>query len=336
MALKLWTTVVCATALLHASVASSQSTVVEVTQTVGASTEDIAAVATQIRAFGELGAGVRFMGEGAWGARSAGETDAFGAAYPYTNRLQVIEAYGERTFQPGRFLVGVRAGRYRTPFGISSASDHAYTGFLRAPLIRYDGYFALTNNSLEHGVDVIVGVPRLTLEVSTGVPGDVGEESRRPGLDTVVRGQGAVGPVIVGLSYSNTKPYQPEYFAFGRAVFTGIDVRYMHGGVEARGEWITGRPFDGTTNTGGYADLIVHRPLMGPVTAVMRIEHLAYEAEEPFELYGMRYTFGARVRVFRQFTAAINLIHQSEDLPQRRPTSVDVGLTYSLRSRQTR
>ena len=80
----------------------------------------------------------------------------------------MIEAYGERTFQPGRFLVGIRGGRYRTPFGISSGSDHAYNGFLRAPLIRYDDYYALSNNFLEHGADVIVGVPRLTLEVSAG------------------------------------------------------------------------------------------------------------------------------------------------------------------------
>ena len=46
-------------------------------------------------------------------------TDAFGAAYPYGNRVQVTEAYGERLFRPGPALVGFRAGRYRTPFGIT-------------------------------------------------------------------------------------------------------------------------------------------------------------------------------------------------------------------------
>ena len=102
----------------------------------------------------------------------------------------MIEAYGERTFQPGSFLVGVRGGRYRTPFGISSGSDHAYNGFLRAPLIRYDNYYALSNNYLEHGADVIVGVPQFTLEVSAGAPSDVGSARRRSGLDTVVRGKG--------------------------------------------------------------------------------------------------------------------------------------------------
>ena len=265
--------------LMQANVSSGQSVAVELNQTVGISSDDLSAVATQLRAFGELGAGVRFMGEGSWATRSGDESDAFGAGYPYDKRLQVIEAYGERTFQPGRLLVGVRAGRYRTPFGISSGSDQAYTGFLRAPLIRYDDYFALSNNFLEHGVDLIVGVPRLTLEVSAGVPADVGPASRRSGLDTVIRGQGAFGSLIVGVSYVNTEPYQPADFAYGRAVFVGTDVRFMRGGVQARGEWITGRPFDGTTTSGGYSDLIIHRPSMNPITAVLRAEYLAYVAQ---------------------------------------------------------
>ena len=149
-------------------------------------------------------------------------------------------------------------------------------GFLRAPLIRYDDYYALSNNFLEHGADVIVGVPQLSLEVSAGIPADVGSASRRQGLDTVVRGQGALGALIVGISYIHTKPYQDEYFAKGSAVFTGVDVRFMHAGVQARGEWISGRPFDGTTTTGGYADPDRSSTRMGPITAVMRAEHLAY------------------------------------------------------------
>jgi hypothetical protein len=247
-----------------------------------------------------------------------------------------MEAYGERTFQPGGFLVGVRAGRYRTPFGISSGSDQAYMGFLRAPLIRYDNYFALSNNFLEHGADIIVGVPRLTLECSSGVPADVGAASRRSGLDTVVRGQGAFGSLIVGVSYINTKPYQPEEFAQGRATFTGIDIRFMRDGVQARGEWLTGRPFNGTTTSGGYSDLIVHRPGMGPVTGILRAEYLVYTADAPFALSGTRYTVGARVSLLRRFTAVFNVLHQSHDLPQRRANSLDIGLTYSVRSTSAR
>jgi hypothetical protein len=331
MAMKFPMVLVSLAIVARATVASSQSVAVEINQTVGASTENVAAAATQVRAFGEAAGGVRFMGEAAWAARSAGETDAFGAAYPYANRAQVIEAYAERTFQPGPFLVGIRGGRYRTPFGISSGSDHAYNGFLRAPLIRYDDYYALSNNFLEHGGDVIVGVPQLTLEVSAGVPADVGSASRREGLDTVARGQGVLGALIVGVSHIRTQPYQDEYYAKGQAVFTGIDLRFMRGGVQARGEWISGRPFDGTTTTGGYADLIVHRPGMGPLTAVMRAEHLAYEAEAPFDLYRTRYTGGARIRVLGRLTAIVDVIHQSDD-PQRRPIKVDVGLTFSVRS----
>jgi hypothetical protein len=317
--------------VMHATAAQSQSMAVELAQNAGYSTENVAALATQLRAFGEIPSGVRFTVEGAWAARSAAGSDVFGAAYPYGNRVQVIEAYGERMFQPGRGLVGLRMGRYRTPFGISSGSDHAYVGFLRAPLIRYDGYFALSNNFLEHGADVIVGAPRLSLEASVGVPADVSRAPRRSGLDTVVRGQGTVGSVIVGVSHILTRPYQPLAFARGHAEFTGIDVRWMREGVQMRGEWIAGRPFDGPTTTGGYADVIIHRPRMGPVTAVARVDRIAYDTIPRFALFAQRYTAGARIRVFDQLAAQIEVLHQTSQLPQRRPTAMDVGLTYSVR-----
>jgi len=320
-------------ALLHATFARSQPVAAEVSQSVGYSTEEIAAVATQLRAFGELPVSrLRFNVEAAWGSRSAEGSDVFGTAYPYDGPLQVIEAYGERTFLPGRALFGVKGGRYRTPFGISSASDHAYMGFMRAPLIRYDDYWALSNTFLEHGVDVIAGTPHLSLEASLGVPADVGESIRRHGLNTVLRGQGVWGPMIVGVSHIRTQPYQNPRFAHGDAVFSGIDLRWMRDGVQARGEWIVGRPFDDRSTTGGYLDLIVHRPSMGPVTAVMRAERLSYEAPAPRAMQAERYTVGTRIRIVHELAAQIALVHQSHQIPQRRPTALDLGLTYSLRS----
>jgi hypothetical protein len=325
---------VCA-ALLCTRIGSAQSVSTEFAQTVGFSTEKIAAAATQARVFGERET-VQFSGELAWANRSEGPGDAFGAAYPYADRVQVMDAYVERTFRPGSTMLGVQAGRFRTPFGIFDASDHAYTGFLRAPLIRYDNYYALSNNFFEHGASVVVGVPRLSVEISAGAPADAGESRRRSTLDTVIRAQGAIGPFILGVSHIDTNPYQPETYAHGRATFTGVDVRFMRGGVQARGEWISGRPFDGTTTYGGYADLIVHRPFMGAVTGILRAEHLAYVASPPYDLYGTRYTAGARVRLFQQFTAVVTILHQSEDLPEHRATSVDFGLTYTKRLSRAR
>jgi hypothetical protein len=332
VALRTLTLAVFAVAVLHASVARSQPITVEASQTGGYSTEEIAAVAAQLRAFGELTpARLRFTVEAAWGTRSAEGSDVFGTAYPYEGPFEVIEAYGERTFLPGRALFGVKAGRYRTPFGISSASDHAYLGFMRAPLIRYNDYWALSNTFLEHGVDMIAGTPQLSLEASFGVPGDVGEAIRRPGLNTVLRGQSAFGPMIVGVSHIRTQPYQNPRFARGDAVFSGLDVRWMHDGVQARGEWIAGRPFDGRSTTGGYVDLIVHRPSMGPVTAVLRAERLDYDAPPPHAMAAQRYTAGTRIRIVDQLAAQIALVHQSRQIPQRRPTALDLGITYSLR-----
>jgi hypothetical protein len=320
-----------AAVLLHGTAVRGQSATFEVTQSAGYSTEQVAAAATQAKVFGDAWAGIRFTAEAAWGARSESESDVFGAAYPYENRLQVIEAFAERIFQPGPSLFVLRAGRYRTPFGISNGSDHAYTGFLRAPLIRYDDYYALSNNFLEHGLDVVVGTPRASLEVSAGTPGDVGEAQRRHGLDTVVRGQLAGGPLVVGVSYLDTLPYQPEIYAFGRATFTGVDVRWMQAGVQVRSEWITGQPFDGTTTTGGYVDVIVHRPRMGPVTAVARAERLDYQAPAPFALRTHRYTAGARVRMLQALTLQLQLVRQPPQLPSDRSTALDLAITYSIR-----
>jgi hypothetical protein len=320
---------VCLMMVASVRTAGAQSMSLEVAETAGYSTERVAAVATQLRAFGAAWSGVRYILEAAWAWRSE-EADVFNAAYPYSTHIQAIEAYGERTFRPNGRLVGIRVGRYRTPFGISGGSDHAYGGFQRAPLVRYEDNFALANTSLEHGADVIVGTPRLSLETSVGAPGDVGTERRRSGAGAVLRGQTVVGDMIVGLSHLATPSNFPEH-ARGRARFTGIDVRWMRGGVQARGEWIAGRPFKGGSTSGGYADLIVHRPGMGPVTAVLRGERLAHEGVPPFTWHAQRYTAGARVRVLKRVSAQIGLVHQTGALAYQHANAVDVGLTYSIR-----
>jgi hypothetical protein len=316
---------------LLAGAAHAQSITAEAAVTAGASTESVSAVATQVRAFGEAPLGLRYYVETAWARTDGPESDAFGAAYPYGNHLQVIDAYGEWLSHGTRPVAAIRAGRYRLPFGISNASDHAYTGFLRAPLIRYDGYFALSNNFLEHGVNLLAGVPRFTVEASLGTPADVGEAVRRPGLDRVARLQAASGTVIVGVSYLHTQPYQPARYALGSAVFTGVDARWMHAGVQLRGEWIGGRPFDGTTTTGWYGDLIVHRPRMGPITAMARVEQLNYDTVPQFTVHARRQTLGARVRIAERLSAQVNLLHHTGLIYQNRRTALDIGLTYSVR-----
>jgi hypothetical protein len=159
---------------LQGTFAIGQSLQVETDATVGHSSDDVSAGATQVRLFGEAIAGVRVYVEGSWAGRSDTRlpTDAFGAAYPYKGGPQLMEAYGERLFRPGRALLGVRGGRYRTPFGIHSRSDYAYAGMLRAPLIRYDGYFALSNTYLEDGVEMVAGLPQLYVATSVSAPAD--------------------------------------------------------------------------------------------------------------------------------------------------------------------
>jgi len=317
-------------AVLHGHWALAQSASVELDQSAGYSSEHETAAGTQVRAFGEVRTGLRFNVEAAWGDRSGTSGDAFETAYPYGNQIKIVEAYAEQLFQPSAGILAVRAGRYRTPFGIYSASDQGYLGFLRSPLIRYETYYGLSNNALEKGLDVVAGVPRLSVEASVGAPADVGAAPRHDGFDAIVRGQATAGSFIIGFSHSSTRPNYPELFAHGRAIFSGVDARWMQNGVQLRGEWIWGKPFDGTTTDGGYLDLIVHRPSMGPITAVARVERLVYDAPAPFYWAASRQTVGGRIRLFNCLDADVELVHQTGQVSENH-YAVDVGLTYSIR-----
>jgi hypothetical protein len=315
--------------LAAATSAFAQTLAGEVSVTAGGSSDRVAAAATQARVFGNTD-WAAFFGELAWADVAGRTSDAFGAAYPYANRVQVMEAYGERVVHMGPALAGVRAGRFRTPFGIYQSADHAYNGFLRAPMIRYLGYWGLSNTQLEHGVNFVAGIPSLQAEWTIGTPADVGAEPRRSGRDEVIRVQAYRGGLVVGASRIRTQPYQPARYARGRAIFNGVDVRWMHEGVQLRAEWLDGRPFDGMHTRGGYLDTSVHRREMGPVTAVFRIEVLDYDAGAR-SVFARRATAGARVQVATGLFAQVNGSHQSGALYDQPADAVDAALTYTVR-----
>jgi len=323
----------CVVCLTGTPIAHAQSMTTEAVVSAGASTDEVSAIGAQLRAFGDVMSGVRFFGEAAWAKSSNDDNDFMGSAYPYNGRVQIIEAYAERTFRPGEALVSIRGGRFRTPFGIYSASDHAYSGFLRPPFFRYDEHEAVSNNFLEHGADLVVGVPRLTLETALGAPADVGTAVRRSGLDAVFRLQGYYGPFIAGVSHMRTSSLKSAEVE-GRADFSGLDLRWSHNGIQARGEWMTGHPFAGATTHGWYADTFVHLVGMGPVTAVARVEQFEREeAGESEEEPARRQVIGVRIRLPRALTLNVDVVHRmgSVEAEESRPTTLDVGLTWSVR-----
>jgi hypothetical protein len=318
---------------LPAARAVAQSITVEADLSAGVSTENVRAAAVQARVFGASASDWRFFAEATFGGADGQPSDAFSAAYPYDGRLRPMEIYGEKMFRPRNRLLGVRGGRYRTPFGISSRGDHSYTGFTRAPLIRYGQFFALSNTAMEGGVSVVAGSSRLYAETSLGVPQDEGSQVRRHGLDVSVRVQGYYKSLIAGASRLHTgRDKSLGSFASGRAVFNGIDARWTSGGVQLRGEWIFGHPFDGVDTHGGYIDLIVHRVGMGPLTVAVRAERLDYTAlVATRSLYLDRFTAGGRVRLGRCLSGVINVIHQPAGLAAGRTTVLDAGLTCTVR-----
>ncbi|MEQ1756968.1 MAG: hypothetical protein ABL986_01530 [Vicinamibacterales bacterium] len=329
-----WFIAAIAGVVLFPAVVRGQAAVVEVQQNAGMTSESNSVASTQLRVFGEPVAGLRFKLEGSFGQQFGEGSDFLGTAYPYGGRADLIEAYAEYLFTD-RFLVrSVRAGRYRTPFGISSAGEHGYIGFTRPPLIRYGEYWALSSGYMEHGIDVVVGRPQLSAELSVGRPGDVGDAIRRPGVDTVVRVEGSSDSLVVGASFIDTTPYLPIVWAHGRARYGGVDARWMKGGVALRGEWLAGRPFNGVSTVGGYVDAIVHRPVMGPVTLVARAERLDYDTPmAEFVLKTHRAQLGARVRLWQGLSVSAGVSHQGGQQTQHKPTVMDVSLSYALRTR---
>jgi hypothetical protein len=319
----------------------------EVDFTAGYSGEEIGAAASQIRFFGDAPARVAFFVEAAWGDRRAGDapvigeglsgvdpigTDVFGAAYPYSGRVIVMEAYVEKYFTPRGALLGVRGGRFRTPFGIYNRTDHGYTGFVRPPLIRYDGYFGVSNNWLEEGVTLTAGVPQLFVEGSVSRPHDVGFAKRYSGTNGSIRVQGYRGAVIAGLSYARSNPYLSRRFAVGRQAFLGLDVRWAHrAGVQARGELLRGHSYEGVSTTGWYVDGFLHRPGMGPFTMAVRGESLNYTAPSPRARSASRLTLATRVRWPGPVTLQLNYLRQRGDLPHIKKHSLDFSATYSIR-----
>jgi hypothetical protein len=85
--------------------------------------------------------------------------------------------------------------------------------------------------------------------------------------------------------------------------------------------------------TGWYADAIVHRVSMGPLTAVARVEQLDYDTPDgAFALHSRRQTVGARVRVRETVALQMDVLHQTGELNHEHgPMALDVGVTYTIR-----
>jgi hypothetical protein len=312
----------CAAIAVATGVASAQSLTAEADITAGVSTENVRAGSTQARLFGANASDWRFLAEISLAATSGHPSDAFNAAYPYNDRLHAMELFVEKTFHPSAYILG---------FGIYTRGEYGYSGFVRPPLIRYGRDFALSNTSLEAGVNLIAGLPQLFAESSVGIPSDEGELRRRRGLDVTARVQGYYRTLIVGASHVRSgRDRALGDFARGNSRFTGFDGRWMWSGLQLRGEWIFGRPFDGVTTRGGYIDFAIHRRALGPVTPVVRAERLDYEAG-PFSIFEHRFTGGARVQLLQWLTGQLNVIHQPHGLAANRVNVVDAGLTVSLR-----
>jgi hypothetical protein len=325
------------------AVASPQTIATEVDVTVGRSTDGTNGAAIQTRVFGTSRSDWRVFLEAAWGVVSGGASDAFSAPYPYDKRVRPMELYVEkmqRTTSGGAF-VAVRAGRYRTPFGISGASDHAYAGFLRAPLIRYDWNWSLSNTFMDLGANVLVGRPSFSIESSLGVPSDESYASRRHGATGVIRAQAYVKSLIVGASYINSPVQDTDPEVTGRLALSGVDARWMHGGVQIRGEWIAGEPDAVSRTHGGYVDVTAHHRAMGRVTFVGRVERLNWHLPPApqFDAFPRRLTAGALVRVSSDIQVQANVLHGFARAPHAGDlfaavspsTAFDLAVTYSRR-----
>jgi hypothetical protein len=184
----------------------------EVDVTVGRSSEDVRAAGTQLRLFGALPREWRFYAEATWADTWGGEpdehSDAFGAAYPYKPSRAPDGALRRTDVDLAALAVGHAHRPLPRAVRALQPERSRLHRLLRAPLIRYGGYWALSNNFLETGASVVAGTPRVFGEISLGIPQDEDDLHRVRGFDRVGRVQASVGDVIVGASYIHTQPFK--------------------------------------------------------------------------------------------------------------------------------
>jgi hypothetical protein len=310
--------------------AAAQQPTTEVDTTIGYSTEGLSTAAAQVRTFGEIRPGLRYYFEGNAALRTDKDSDAFGAAFPYSNGMNASETYIEQRLGGRELIGGVRAGRYRTPFGIYDRGDHAYNGFLRPPLVRWGEYYDLSNYWLEGGVDAFAAGRGFQLEVSLGSPAEDRDlKLRRGGLDVAARLQAHRGSLIGGVSFLKTQPDTTEPWVRGHGRFGGVDARWMRDGLQLRGEIIWGNAFDNAGMRGWYLDALAHRCDLGPVTPVLRVEEYRYWGSS-FRTTWKRVTVGARIKLSQATTLQVNVLRQPE-LTATKNSALDVGLTHTVR-----
>ena len=320
--------------------ASAQTATVstEADVTVGYSSEDaVSASAAQVRMFGETPSRLRFNVEGTWGNRSSNTTDAFGAASGIpaasSSAKPTSSAWLSASRRPTASGSASIAARSGTPVPATTPTRGSF-----APRsMRDHGYWAVTNNFLERGVDLMAATQRFSIEASLGTPGDTGIARRRAGLDAVVHAQAHVLGATLGVSRMSSEPYGDTAVSKGRVAFTGVDARWMRGGVQLRGEWLGGRAWKGTTTTTWDVDASVHRQVMGPITAVIRTERLSFASVTPYawrdmmcdeDWHGLRHSVGARVRLPAGVTAQLSLVRQAEELAEDGArTALDLALS---------
>ncbi len=191
-------------------------------------------------------------------------SDAFGVAYPsQTSDVRPMEAY-VKTVRSGRSLIE-RPG-WPLPHAVPrlSAAAHGYSGFTRAPLIRYGGNSALSNTALEADASVLVGVPSLTVEAGLGRPPDLCAFLGPRRSTGVIRARCSTYLSDCRVSHINTRAHAEGPWVRGRTTFTGVDGRSIQQSIRCAA---SGLPACRGTRgqRGGHIDVTVHRVRMGPV-----------------------------------------------------------------------
>ena len=244
-----------------------------------------------------------------------------------------MEIYAERYFRPRGAMLAVRAGRFRMPFGIYNRSDHGYSGFLRPPLIRYDGYFGISNNWLEDGAMFTAGAAatvrrsqrqppaRRRIRRSARRARHVDPRARLPRTVRRRRKLRAQQSVSVAAICRRTPG------VLGRRCAMGASVRTAGARGIPEGPFVRGR----------VDNRLVCRRHRAPARngAVHggrpRRSRWTTRLPAPRDRRAKRLTLGTRVRLPGPVTLQLNYLRQHGDLPRLKSHSIDFSATYSFR-----
>ncbi|MDO8586503.1 MAG: porin [Armatimonadota bacterium] len=163
--------------------------------------------------------------------------------------------------------LAVRAGKFRTPFGIHQPAEIDYFGFINRPIAKDAPAAGMSLSRASNGVRFSTGKPEMEIQLS--ILDGTEEMNSAVGRNVLFRAQRYAGHLITGFN-----AYQGHNADAQRFNVWGVDWRYSKPHLIVRGEALKGS-LGPDRLQGGYVDVFYHFATIPALTLFARMEALS-------------------------------------------------------------